>query len=229
MLKDINPQFTYYIMLFLLTLILRSIRAYNGRPTDSSSKAAKAYWVNYLYCGFEMVNVSAGVFILITQSATNYVGTIMMLYVILVVVSFFLEGNNIGRSIKALGHSAVSIVIFGVTIYAFLIYDGLKPTAAQPCDALENRERTWKVALPYLDTSLNRYHGAKHDVILSFWSDEVNATSKADAIIAAKKRFQASDGPTPFQVKQEKTLVSMVVIDEKVVAEPLPLPKTAKP
>lgn len=38
-----NPQLTYYIMLYLLTVLLRVIRAYNSRPTSSDPKEIENY------------------------------------------------------------------------------------------------------------------------------------------------------------------------------------------
>ena len=128
MLSDLNPQLPYYLMLFLLTVILRFIRAYRSRPQDDGDlELWKQYRARYLYFGFELVNVSAGVFILLSEHATKYVGTVMMLYVILVILSFFFEDDGVGRRLKVAGHAGVSLIVLAVTFYAFLAVDGLKP------------------------------------------------------------------------------------------------------
>jgi hypothetical protein len=80
-----------------------------------------------------------------------------------------------------------------------------------------------------MDTGLNRYHGTKIDPIVSAYVTQVNASSREEAVEAARRAFQAESGPAPFQPKMGKTPLSMVVINEDIVAEALPLPKVHKP
>lgn len=218
MFENLNPQLPYYLLLFLLTVILRCIRAYRQQPDDANEDAKKNYWSNYCYFGFELVNVSAGVFILLSEKATKYVATFMILYVILVILSFFFEDEKVGRRLKTVGHLFVSGVVIAVTFYAFLAFDGLKETSYQAESAKSNIK--WRVALPYVDTSLNRNFGVKDRPLLSSFTITVNATSRLEAIAIAKDIFYGEKGPMPFIAKGEKNRLTMVIIESEVIVEP---------
>jgi hypothetical protein len=210
MLSGINPQLPYYVMLFVLTIILRLIRAYRSRPTNEDDlESKKEYIARYFYFGFELVNVSAGVFILLSEYATKYVGTVMMLYVILVILSFFFEDDGVGRILKITGHMVVSLVVVGVTFYAFLAVDGLNSTTTQ----------NWRVAFPYIDTTLNRNFGVKATPIQSVFVVEVSAASRIEALNEARTTFFSEKGPSPFVAKVAKTPLTMVVIEGDAVVE----------
>ena len=47
MFDDLNPQLPYYLIFFLITIILRLIRAYRSRPKDDP-ESLKDYWVLYV-------------------------------------------------------------------------------------------------------------------------------------------------------------------------------------
>jgi hypothetical protein len=219
MLANLNPQLPYYLMLYLLTVILRFIRAYRSRPKDDGNlDEIKLYRVRYLYFGFELVNVSAGVFILLTENATKYVGTVMIMYVILVILSFFFEDEGVGRKLKTAGHIWVSLTVLVVTLYAFLGVKGLAST--EPKTIIQSAQK-WRVALPYMDTSLNRNFGIKAAPLQSVFIEEVSAPSRLDALRAVKANFFSEKGPYPFVAKVEKTPLSMVVLESDAVVESL--------
>lgn len=216
-----NPQFPYYLLLFVLTIVLRLIRAYRNRPKDLET--GKTYWREYLYFGFELVNVSAGVFILLSERATDLVAAIMIMYVILIVVSFFLEEENIGENLKTIGNIFVAVVIVGVTFYAFLYFDGLKQLKSSNKTNSSTNEvmGSWRVALPYVDMSLNRNFAAKSEPIRSLYVSNIRAKNRFDAIEKAKLEFFTEKGPTPFVVKTEKNRLNMIIIDSDTVVEQL--------
>ena len=219
MIENLNPQLPYYLLLFLLTVILRFIRAYRSQPDENASTATKrSYWTHYFYFGFELVNVSAGVFILLSEKATKYVATFMILYVILVILSFFFEDEKVVRKLKTAGHLFVSFVVIAVTFYAFLFFDGLKEKEF-PHPSEGGKYLQWRVALPYVDTSLNRNYAVKDELLLSSYTTTVSATSKIEAIAVAKDNFYSDKGPKPFAARVEKTKLSMVTIDSDAVVE----------
>jgi hypothetical protein len=186
----------------------------------------KQYRARYLYFGFELVNVSAGVFILLSEHATKYVGTVMMLYVILVILSFFFEDDGVGRTLKAAGHAGVSLIVLAVTFYAFLAVDGLKPP---PTMATIQPAQKWRVALPYIDTTLNRNFGVKATPIQSVYIVEVSTASRFEALKAARTTFFSEKGPDPFVAKVEKTPLTMVLLEGNVVVESLISQERANP
>ena len=77
--SEINPQLSYYLMLFVLTVILRWIRAYRSRPVESASSMdeRERYRASYLFFGFERVNVSAGVFIRLQLPVLGALGVVL--------------------------------------------------------------------------------------------------------------------------------------------------------
>lgn len=214
MTTGINPQLPYYLMLYLLTIVLRCIRAYRNRPVfDESQEEHAGYVASYFFFGFELVNVAAGVFILLSEHASQYVGTVMILYVILVIFSFFIEEKNVGLRVRTVGHVGVSLAVIAVTILSFLEVDALKG----PVD--DTALVSWRVAIPFVDATLNRNFAVKVSPVQSVWVVEVRAGSRPSAVDSAKVQFYSDRGPKPFLEKVEKSPVSMIVIDAGVVAE----------
>lgn len=218
MFKNINPQFPFYLLLFLLTIILRMTRAYRSRPKDGSDRSI-GYWKNYLFFGFELVNVSAGVFILLSESAASYVGTFLIFYVILVVVSSFLDNDNVTDNIKSIGHIGISVAVLIVTCYAFLGFEDLKYNKSLASKLDQSTAKKWKVAIPYIDMSLNRNFSVKISPVQSYYSTEVTASSRPEAILNARSIFYSEHGPAPFLPKTEKSVISMVIVDAGIVTE----------
>lgn len=223
--ETINPQFPYYVLLFSLTVILRFIRAYRSRPTDEGLKNAdtrKMYLARYWFFGFELVNVSAGVFILLSENVTKFVASVMMTYVILVVLSFFFEEEGVHVRIRTVGHIMVSLAVFVVLFFAFFYVPGLKkPQEATSVQRQENEEAnpTWKVALPYVDSTMNRNFGVKDKLMISSYVLEVTAKNRSEALAAAKKKFRSEDGPAPFVKNAEKSEANLWLQESDAVIE----------
>jgi hypothetical protein len=178
MFSDLSPQFPYYLLLFFLTVVLRFIRAYRSHPKDQNGSGAGKYWTHYFYFGFELVNVSAGVFILLSEQAASYVATFMILYVILVVISFFLEDEGVGQKLKLWGNILISIAVVSVTCYAFLSFDRLKVDAkSNGTKAEKTQSFKWLIALPYIDASLNRNFASKNEVIRNIYIVQTTSQS----------------------------------------------------
>ncbi len=216
-----NPQLPYYGLLFVLSIILRTIRTYRLRPLESANEdIKKSYKWNYTHFGFELVNVSAGIFILVSESATQFVSSIMIFYVILVILSIFFEDNSVDGTIRTFGHIALSITVFIVTYYAFFKYDGLKVTTTSTAKAeVVERESQYRVALPYIDASLNRNMAVKTDPIVNLYLTTVTAKNENQAIRSAEVKFYSTDGPQPFVSKAEKNKLTMVVLNGDAVVE----------
>lgn len=226
---DINPQFPYYLLLYVLTVILRLIRAYRTKPENPTKEEKAQYRLRYLLFGFELVNVSAGVFILLSEKAPTYVGTIMMLYVILVIVSFFFDEESVGLKLRVGGHIAVSTIVLIVTVGAFTYMTGLNEAPKQ----LDKKEPVrlpvatqavsskWRVAFPYIDQTLNRNFGVKEEPVKSVFIIVVNAADRQGALTEARGAFLSEKGPMPFVKKIDKTPYTMMPLDGEVTAERL--------
>lgn len=191
------------------------------RPASSDHNDIKNYHARFMFFGFELVNVSAGVFILLSEHAAKYVGTVMMLYVILVILSFFFEDDNVALGVKKWGHIGVSVVVLAVTLYAFLEVDGLKVKKALVASPAAPIEARWRVALPYIDQSLNRNFGVRDAPVRLVFVAPVSASSRVGAVQAAKEHFRAESGPRPFSNKAERNLSVLMIIESDAVAERL--------
>jgi hypothetical protein len=221
MFNDLNPQFPYYFCLFALTILLRLTRAYRYRPsTDATPAEVSEYAPNYFSFGFELVNVSAGVFILLSEKATKYVATFMIAYVILVILSIFLEEDRITKPLKIWGNIVITGVVVAFTCYAFLGVDALKSDEGGSAHG----EPNWKVSLPYVDATLNRNFAVKSDPLLSSYVVQVSASNRTQAIAHAKYSFFGEKGPKPFAVKSEKSKFTMMIVEEDITAEHITKP-----
>ena len=207
------------LLLYVLTLILRFIRAYRARPQSADPEEQKIYKARFVFFGFELVNVSAGVFILLSEHAAKYVGTVMMLYVILVILSFFFEDDNVGLKVKVWGHVGVSLVVFVVTFYAFLAVDGLRVKKEAILTPLKPAEVRWRVALPYFDQSLNRNFGVRDTPVRLVFVTPVSASNRDDAIRKATLQFRTESGPRPFSNKAERNASVLMIIETDTTAE----------
>jgi hypothetical protein len=220
MITEINPQFPYYVCLYLVTILLRFIRTYRVKPdTTEDENSIKKYYANYWFFGFESVNVSAGVFILLSEQASKYVAAWMMLYVGLVLFSAFLEEDHVGLKLKKYGHIGVSFLVVAITVYAFFWVDAEKVKNEMQAAALASQQRTWKVAIPYLDQTLNRNFGIKDLPIQSVFITITTAENRVTAIKAAKEIFFSTNGPSPFMSKVAKSPSTLVILEADVVAE----------
>ena len=181
----------------------------------------KEYRTNYLYFGFDLVFVSAGVFILLSERNTNYAATFMILYVILVVLGGFFEEESVSRKFRTAGHIVVSIIVIVVTCYAFLGFDGTKDTnkTYTTLGAGAQAVEQWRVALPYIDTALNRNFGVKSMLIKSIFVVEVSSKSRLETVNAAKENFYSSKGPSPFNARTEKNSITMIILESEAVVE----------
>lgn len=216
-LPSINPQFPYYILLYIMTALVRWTRVYRERPRTGNFAQNKKYWLRCLYFGFELVNVSAGVFILLSQKASVFIATFLVLYVMLVLLANWLESEDVTDLVKTICHAIVITIIVSVTCYTFLGFEGLNESRAPGSDA--NTMRQWRVAIAFKDSSLTQHVGAKKDAIYVSYVTEVDASSRKEAIQKAQDKFYSADGPRPFNVNTEKTENTMEISERKIVTE----------
>jgi len=221
MFDNLNPQLSFYLLFYLITIIIRFIRAYRSRPKEVPL-ALKEYWVNYLYFGFELVLGSAGVFILVLEAATRYAGAIMIMYGSLIIMSAFLEEEGVGRKLKTIGHVVVSCLVVLVTLAAFTQVHGLKSPISKDSQTGVPVTQKWRVSLPYVDISLNRNFGIKSKLVQNVYIVEVSGKSRLEAIQIARSQFYSDQGPMPFNSKTPKTDMTMIIREDNVVVELCP-------
>lgn len=217
MLDAIDPQFPYYVCLFVLTVLLRCIRTYRSRPAaDAAPEEHRDYLARYAFFGFELVNVAAGVFILLSERMPSLNATVLVVYVMLVIVGFSLEDEKFGRRVKVVGHLCISAAVVGITAFAFLGLDGLRPKPQAV-----SQEAVWRVAMPYMDQTLHRHFGVRDNPITSVWVVTLPATDRDLAVQAARERFASADGPRLFLPGAERSPLNLLLLDGQIVAEPL--------
>ena len=215
------PQLFFYLVFFVITIMLRFMRVYAAKlniirqpqPATGSGKS------EYFYFGFDLVNVAAGVFILLAQSSTAFLSVFFMVYMALAIVGLFLDIVPVPGTLKASGHLLVSAAIVAVTIYAF-VYDGIKHDGVKPLVAGQERVRAWRVAVPYLDMSLIGHFSPKRERIASVYQVKVSAANRGEAVVAARAEFESDKGPRPFKDTSERSPATMIVLDKDIVAEP---------
>lgn len=142
----------------------------------------------------------------------------MVFYVILVIASFFLDEEKI-ESLKkrGVGHIIISVAILVVTIFSFYSIDGLK--TKEKTKNFRPTIQQWKVALPYIDQTLNRNFNVKEEPIKSIYIVTVNAQDRNAAILEAKKKFLSENGPKPFLKNAEKTPYLMFTLEYDSIVE----------
>ncbi len=198
-----SPQLLYYLLLYVLVILMRAIRTYRGQnKTDAAA---------YAFFGLEMVNVSAGVFIMLTETANDFIAPLVMLYVILIIIGFFVDDDGVNKKLKVILNFGVSIVVLIVTGVAFSKY------SYEFGNGVTNKDIKWHVAVPYIDASLNRTLSVKNDVLRSFYTVEVTAPSRKKALIAARDSFYGNGGPQPFVPKSDKSEMSMIWLSDNAV------------
>lgn len=215
MLQSVDPQFPYYVCLFVLTILLRCIRTYRSRPEAGASPDERSdYRARYAFFGFELVNVAAGVFILLSERMPSLNATVLVMYVMLVIVGFSLEDEKFGRRVKVVGHLGISVAVLCITAFAFLGLDSLRPQHPPA-----PKEMVWRVAMPYMDQTLHWHFGVRDTPITSVWVDTLPADSREEAVKQATQRFMSAQGPRLFQAGAERTTLNLLLLEGQIVAE----------
>lgn len=215
MLQSVDPQFPYYVCLFVLTILLRCIRTYRSRPEEGAPPdEISDYRARYAFFGFELVNVAAGVFILLSERMPSLNATVLVMYVMLVIVGFSLEDEKFGRRVKVVGHLGISLAVLAITAFAFLGLDSLRRQHPNT-----PREMAWRVAMPYMDQTLHRHFGVRDNPITSVWVVTVPADNRDDAVVQATQRFLSPQGPRLFHAGAERTTLNLLLLESQIVVE----------
>lgn len=218
-----TPQLFFYLVFYFITIMLRFMRVYAAtlHLSGKESPAAAPGKAGYFYFGFDLVNVAAGVFILLAQNSTAFLSVFFMVYMAFAILGLFLDIVNVPSIWKASGHVVVSTAIIGVTVYAFA-FDGVSKTGAPAMEAQAPVNTSWNIAIPYYDMSLISHFSPKKQRLASVYTAKVTGSTRAEAVTAARKQFESENGPRPFNDKLERSQATMIVLDQDIVAEQIP-------
>ena len=149
---------------------------------------------------------------------------IMMAYVVLVVISSFLD--PVGAKFRENTRLALHLFIIAFVVTTTLVsYEKVLPkTKAEQSQAKSTvtAVRQFKVALPYIDRTLEKHVGVgrMRDTLLYF-STIVESTSRGEAVLKAKE-IALSDkrgSIRPFNPSQKRTAPMIQVMSDQAIVE----------
>lgn len=182
-----QPGAIYYLILFALILILQFFKTFPLVKDEPD----KYNWRNYFYISLEVVYTGAGIAILLFAQLKEWMAVIMMAYVVLVVISSFLDpvGAKFRENTRLALHLLIIVFVITVTLVSYA-----KVLPKTICEQPQAKKSTvlpvfkFKVALPYVDRTLEKHVGVgrMRDTLLYF-STTVEGTSRSEAVLKAKE------------------------------------------
>jgi len=184
----------------------------------------KYNWRNYLYVSLQVVYTSAGVVILLLAELKEWMGVIMLAYVVLVLISSFLD--NVGNRFQSNTLVALHSVIIGFIIFTTIFsYERILPKSKlkedQPKATVAVVHR-YKVALPYVDLTLSRHLGpGKMLNTQLYFSTNVEGVSREEAVLKAKEKALSNEPGSirPFNPSHKGNQIDVRLSNEQTVVE----------
>ena len=222
----LSPQMIYFLFFYLFFFFIHSFKVYpyvRDYPTQYNR------W-HYGFFSLEIVYTSAGVALLVMGSQRDWMSVMLVSYMLLLVCSAFLDTIGIRFSDKS--RFTAHLVIIGIVILATIILH------AKVLSKVYEREKGWeaiasklkasptvpsyRVAIPYVDLTLDRYLGRnKIEGIKFVFITKVTAPSREDAVEKAKAKFWGSDPDSLklFSQGKEKNLYNVSVFSDEIFVE----------
>ena len=214
-----QPGTIYYLILYALIVILQFFKTFPLVKEEPD----KYSWRNYFYVSLQVVYTSAGVAILLFAQLRDWMAVIMMAYVVLVVISSFLD--SVGAMFRENTRLAIhGVIIAFVVITTIISYEKVLPKSTPKEDqkATVAVVHHYRVALPYLDRTLERHVGAgrMRDTLLYF-STSVEGASRREAVLKAKEMALGGDHGSirPFNPSQKGDQSNVQVLSEQAIVE----------
>ena len=215
-----QPGAIYYLILYALILILQFFKTFPLVKDEPD----KYNWRNYFYISLQVVYTSAGIAILLFAHLKDWMAVIMMAYVVLVVISSFLDpvGVKFHQNTRLALH--LVIIVF-VVITTMVSYEKVLPKSIPDLDrekATVAAVRQYKVALPYLDRTLEKHVGAgrMRDTLLYF-SANVEGASRGEAVLKAKEMALSNEHGSirPFNPSKKGIVPIIQILTERAIVE----------
>jgi len=215
-----QPGAIYYLILYALIIVLQFFKTFPLVKDEPE----KYNWRNYFYVSLQVVYTSAGVAILLFAQLRDWMAVIMMAYVVLVVISSFLD--PVGVKFKANTRLVIHLVIIVfVVITTIISYEKVLPKSTHKEDqrrATANMVRHYKVALPYIDRTLARHVGpSRIRDTLCYFSTSVEGASRGDALLKAIEIALSNEHGSirPFKPSQKGNQDDVQVLSGQAIVE----------
>jgi hypothetical protein len=215
-----QPGAIYYLILYALIIVLQFFKTFPLVKDEPD----KYNWRSYFYVSLQVVYTSAGVAILLFAQLRDWMAVIMMAYVVLVVISSFLD--PVGVKFRENTRLALHLVIIAfIVITTIISYEKVLPKSTPKEDqkkATAAMVHHYKVALPYLDRTLARHvgPGRMRDTLLYF-STSVEGPSRGDAVLKAIELALSNEHGSirPFKQSQKGNQDDVQVLSEQAIVE----------
>lgn len=215
-----QPGAIYYLILYALILLLQFFKTFSLVKDEPD----KYNWRNYFYISLQVVYTAAGIAILLFAQLKDWMAVIMMAYVVLVVISSFLDtvGAKFRENTRLVLH--LLIIIFVVTTTLVSYEKVLPKTISDQAQAKPTviPVRKYKVALPYVDRTLETHVGAgrMRDTLLYF-ATMVESTSRGEAVLKAKEIALSNERGSikPFNPSQKGITPMIQIMSEQAIVE----------
>lgn len=215
-----QPGTIYYLILYGIIILLQFTKTF----IQVKEEPNKYNWRDYFYVSLQVVYTSAGVVILLLAELKEWMGVIMLAYVVLVLIGSFLD--NVGKRFQAntrLGlHSVIIAFVIFTTIFSYeRVLPKSKPKEDQPKATVAVVHR-YKIAFPYLDLTLSRHLGAGKMLNTQlYFSTSVEGTSRAEAVFRAKEMALSNEPESirPFNPSPKGNQIDIRVLSEQAIVE----------
>lgn len=223
-----QPGAIYYLILYALILILQFFKTFPLVKEEPD----KYNWRNYFYVSLQVVYTSAGVAILLFAQLKDWMAVIMMTYVVLVVISSFLDpvGVKFHQNTRLVLH--LVIIAFVVTT-TMVSYEKVLPktvsTQAQEKPTVAPVHQ-YKVALPYVDRTLEKHVGpGRIRGTLLYFSANVESMSRGDAVLKAKEIALSNEHGAirPFNPSKKGVNLMIQIMSDQAIVEQIPFVLTS--
>lgn len=215
-----QPGAIYYLILYALIIVLQFFKTFPLVKDEPE----KYNWRNYFYVSLQVVYTSAGVAILLFAQLRDWMAVIMMAYVVLVVISSFLD--PVGVKFRANTRLVIHLVIIVfVVITTIISYEKVLPKSTSKKDqrrATATMVRHYKVALPYIDRTLARHVGpSRIRDTLCYFSTSVEGASRGDALLKAIEIALSNEHGSirPFKPSQKGNQDDVQVLSGQAIVE----------
>jgi hypothetical protein len=189
----------YYLGLYLLVFVLKFIILTRASPISSNissdvdhHNSSKVKWYKLIFVSSDIVNIGAGFAIAAIINKPNFMSSIMIFYIILVVLSVSVDSLS---KIGDIGKGIIHFIIITTVISATFI--GYRDNFGK--GKLKENNFKFKVIIPYSDLSLIKHSGFDfNSAPENNFRIIVIANSKDSAILAGIDSFYQNNNVFPI-------------------------------
>jgi hypothetical protein len=217
---NVNPNTIYYLLIYAIIVVLRFFKMY--RQVKSGTEGRN--WRHYCFVALEFVYSSAGIVILLLTAAPQWASVIIMAYIVLLLVSAFLDamGDDFPEGTRLLANVSIILIVsvLSVTFNQTVLFSKA-PQTSRASDKSPATLREYVVAVPYIDYTLRRHLGERLGERMLVFVTAVKASTRDEAVAAAKRQFwdENNSAVTPFDPKRPKTPQTVFLDADRIIVE----------